>query len=88
MMDSSAVRARTAMCNQLLSDLMLYIDGEITADLCAAIERHLAECADCRALVDTTRRTMLLAHELPQPVLSAEAKQRLLAALDLSGNWG
>lgn len=66
------------MCHELLSELMAYIDGETAAEVCAAVERHLLECADCPVLVGTTRKTVLLVHELPRPALSAEARRRLL----------
>lgn len=73
----------TFICRELLSELSAYIDGEAAADVCAAIEGHLAACADCRALVDTMRKTMQLAHELPPPALTDAAKERLLLVLHL-----
>jgi anti-sigma factor RsiW len=75
-----------AMCRALLADLGAYLDSEATAEACAAIERHLAQCADCRALVDTLRKTVQLAHNLPHPALTAAARQRLLATLRLDGS--
>lgn len=71
------------VCHELLSELSAYIDGEATADICAAIERHLSGCADCRALVDTLRKTVQLAHQLPQPALTSAAQERLLLILQL-----
>lgn len=70
-------------CQHLLGDLSAYLDGEASAELCAEIERHLAGCADCRVMVDTLRKTILLYRELPPPDFSAEARQRLYKALDL-----
>ena len=68
-------------CQHLLADLSDYLDGEAAAEVCAEIERHLAECADCRAVVDTLRKTIYLYHTLPQPALSQDARARLIAAL-------
>ena len=71
------------LCDELLSQLSTYIDGEAAMDVCAALEQHLAECPDCRALVVTMRKTVQLAHELPPPALTNAAKGRLLLALRL-----
>ena len=70
-------------CEHLLDQLSDYIDGDAAAAVCAEIERHLAGCADCRAVVDTLRKTVYLYQALPQPELPAGARERLLAALSL-----
>ncbi len=70
-------------CKHLLGDLADYLDEAATAEVCAEIERHLADCADCRVVVDTLNKTILLYHELPQPDLPAGARERLYKALDL-----
>lgn len=74
---------QTTICLDLLAELDAYLDGEAPDEVCAAVERHLAQCADCRALVDTMRKTVQLAHELPQPALPAAARRRLLHLLEL-----
>ncbi len=68
-------------CEHLLDELSDYIDGEAATAICAEIERHLAGCADCRAVVDTLRKTVYLYQGLPQPEFPAGARERLLAAL-------
>ncbi|MDW8325396.1 MAG: zf-HC2 domain-containing protein [Anaerolineales bacterium] len=70
-------------CQHLLDGLSAYLDGEASAELCAEIERHLAGCADCRVMVDTLRKTVLLYRELPRPDFPAEARRRLYKALHL-----
>ncbi len=76
-------------CQHLLADLSDYIDGEAADSVCAEIERHLADCADCRAVVDTLRKTIYLYRQLPQPTLPESARARLIAAFtfaDASGS--
>lgn len=68
-------------CQHLLADLSDYIDGEAADAVCAEIERHLADCVDCRAVVDTLRKTIYLYRTLPQPTLPEAARTRLIAAL-------
>lgn len=39
---------------------MKYVAGELRADAAAVFEAHLAECPDCRAYLDSYRRTIAL----------------------------
>jgi anti-sigma factor RsiW len=71
-------------CKRLLNALSDYIDGEAPAELCVEIERHLAVCANCQALVNTLRKTISLYQELPQPEMLAGTRERLYATLGLS----
>lgn len=71
-------------CHHLLEELGEYLDGEAAAATCAEIERHLAECENCRAVVDTLRKTITLYRELPPPALSDAARARLYKTLSLS----
>ncbi len=72
------------ICNQLLADLSAYLDGEMSAELCTEIEHHLTGCEDCRVVVDTLRKTVLLYHDLPKPDLPAHVRKRLYKSLDLT----
>jgi anti-sigma factor RsiW len=84
----SAHGEHTPECQALLAELGDYIDGELEQTLCAEIEQHLAHCDDCRVLVDTTRKTVVLyrQHEQQSRVeLPAEITSRLLQALDEEG---
>ena len=68
----------------LLDELSDFLDGEAAAATCAEIERHLADCADCRVVVDTMRKTITLYHELPRQPMPEAARERLYKSLDLS----
>jgi anti-sigma factor RsiW len=50
-------------CQALLGSLSDYVDGSLSEDLCAAIERHVSECEDCHVVVDTLRKTISLYHD-------------------------
>jgi anti-sigma factor RsiW len=71
-------------CRELLDGLSAYIEGEASADLCAELERHLAECGDCRVVVDTLRQTIRLYRNLPPPAFPFEARERLYQSLELA----
>lgn len=49
--------------------LSAYLDGELAAADAAALERHLAECAECRDEVTGLREVRALLRALPQPAL-------------------
>jgi anti-sigma factor RsiW len=70
-------------CRHLLGELSAYLDGEAAEAVCAELERHLADRADCRVVVDTLRKTVLLYRTAPQPGLPEAARERLYKALDL-----
>jgi len=71
-------------CRHLLAELSAFLDGEAPAELCDEIERHLSDCGDCRVVVDTLRKTVLLYHDLPRSPLPPAARERLYKKLDLT----
>jgi anti-sigma factor RsiW len=68
----------------MLGNLSNYIDGELEAELCAEIEEHVAECVNCRIVVDTLKRTVTLYHDHGHEPLPDDVRRRLLATLDLT----
>ncbi len=73
-------------CRRWLDAIALYVDGDLEADLCRALEAHLQACPDCRVLVDTVRQTVYLyraAAREPIP-LPRDLRQRLFARLPQS----
>ncbi len=72
-------------CQDLLGSLSEYVDGTAQETLCAEIERHLAECDNCRVVVDTLRKTIYLVHSLDalgEP-LPEDVRTRLFHKLNL-----
>jgi anti-sigma factor (TIGR02949 family) len=73
-------------CKSLLGTLSDYVDGDLREELCREIEKHIAECEDCRIVVDTTRKTIDLVHasNYPQTDLPDEVRNRLFKRLNLA----
>ncbi len=72
-------------CKALLGSLSEYIDGELPADLCSEIEKHLAGCENCRVVLNTTRRTIDLV-QMPADnadALPKDIRERLFKRLNL-----
>jgi anti-sigma factor RsiW len=67
----------------MLDQLSSYIDGELEAALCAELEAHLDGCPDCRVMVDTMRKTIILYRAHASGELPADAKDRLYRVLKI-----
>lgn len=70
-------------CQTLLGDLSDYVDGSARDELCRTIEAHMAECPNCRVVVDTLKKTIYLVHASAETQLPGDVRQRLYKCLDL-----
>jgi len=73
-------------CPDVLTLFSRHLEGEISADLCAQMERHMEACGRCRGACESLKRTLALCHSappsrVPQSVQQAvrESLRRLLA---------
>jgi len=70
------------LCEQVLSELSNYLDGDLDPFLRGELEKHLQHCEDCRIVVSTTRKTVELfcgAEPLPLPADLQQALDQALA---------
>lgn len=70
-------------CHDLLGSLSDYLDGEARQELCRTIEAHIAECPNCRIVVDTLKKTIYLVHATATPELPNDVRERLYQTLEL-----
>jgi anti-sigma factor (TIGR02949 family) len=71
-------------CRKLLGSLSAYLDGELDESLCAALEKHMETCEDCRIVVDTLRKTVYLYHATSQnETLPSDIRARLYKSLNI-----
>ena len=71
-------------CQHLLGELSDYVDGELEEAMCEEIERHLADCENCRIVVDTLEKTVYLYRATAQETtVPEEVRQRLFHCLDI-----
>lgn len=70
-------------CGEMLGALSDYIDGELEERLCAEIEAHMRDCPDCKVMVDTFRKTIVLYRTHGQVEVPTDVQSRLYAVLDL-----
>ncbi len=64
-------------CRAIRRQLCEYLDGDLAPESVQEVQRHLAECSICTALLNTTRKTVELCRELATPRESERAAARL-----------
>jgi anti-sigma factor RsiW len=70
-------------CEALLGSLSEYIDGGLTPELCREIEKHLTSCDNCRAVLNTTKRSIDLVRESKDAPVPDVVRERLFKRLNL-----
>jgi anti-sigma factor RsiW len=72
-------------CRAQLAELFAYLDGELSAARCRAIERHLASCECCDGLAAGLRRAIAVCRasggERLPPRVRARAQARIARLL-------
>jgi anti-sigma factor RsiW len=71
-------------CRELLGQLSVYVDGELESALCTELEAHLANCPNCRIMVDTVRKTITLYRAQATTELPSDVEERLYRVLKLA----
>lgn len=70
-------------CKHLLGALSDYVDGTAQEELCRELERHLADCDNCRVVVDTLKKTVYLYQSNTDVDLPVAVRERLFKRLNL-----
>ncbi len=70
-------------CERYLRHLSEYVDGALGEKLCHEIEAHMAECENCRVVVNTLNKTIALYRRLPAPELPNAVREQLYRVLRL-----
>ncbi len=63
-------------CAAILANISAFLDGELAASDCAAIEAHCAGCRRCAPVVEGLRRTMGLCRSAGAVPLPDTVRQR------------
>jgi hypothetical protein len=64
-------------CKEAIDVLADYIESSLTAELAEELERHLLDCAPCRAYLRTYRKTREITGEVGRAPMPEEMRQRL-----------
>ena len=75
-----------AECRTVLAEIEAYLDGELDAVGCAAIERHCDECPSCASVVRGLQTTIGLCRDAglaPLPTsVRARAREQMIRLLE------
>jgi len=69
-------------CGAMLAGISAYLDGDLDATACQAIERHCGDCPRCAALVEGLRETIGLCREAGRTPLPEPVRQRAKASIE------
>ncbi len=68
-------------CVDYARDLNDYLDGTLGITLCREIEEHIGHCHNCRIMVDTMKRTVILCRDGVREKLPESLEQKLKGVL-------
>ncbi|MEZ5289813.1 MAG: zf-HC2 domain-containing protein [Vicinamibacterales bacterium] len=80
-------------CRDFVAHLGAYLEGDVAEELRAALEAHLATCATCQVVIDSSKKTFTivtdagefeLSRSLPDQV-TARIMQRIRTAPAIAG---
>lgn len=80
-MSRKAVSLKGRSCLRRLARLSAYLDRELPPSACDEIRRHMAGCEDCRTVLRTLKKTILLCRQAPTRPLSRAAVARARSAI-------
>jgi anti-sigma factor RsiW len=63
-------------CQEILAGISSYLDGDLDAAACEAIEKHCADCVRCAALVKGLRETVGLCRQTAAVPLPESVRRR------------
>ncbi|HML94347.1 MAG TPA: zf-HC2 domain-containing protein [Thermodesulfobacteriota bacterium] len=67
-----------AICRDVVENIMDYIDNELDLKTLRELEKHMGECPECKAFVDTYARMLDLSGKMKeQAFVTPEVRERL-----------
>jgi len=68
--------APSSECTAILAEISAYLDGELDAIACAAIEAHCSTCARCAPVLQGLQRTVGLCRQAARAPLPDDVRAR------------
>jgi len=69
-------------CKEVLANLSNYVDGDVSAELRAALEEHIAKCRRCRVVFDTTGKALKIVLDVEPFEVPLAVSARLYSRLE------
>lgn len=76
------LRAAPGTCPDVLALFSSHVEGQVSAEVCAEMERHLEACPRCKGACDSLKRTLSLCHAAaPEVQIPAAVQASVKVAL-------
>ncbi len=75
--------AKRVRCADVVQHLCGDLDEKIDSPACRALKKHLEECPNCTAYLDSLKKTITLYRQYPDPRPSAGRRKKLMSVLKL-----
>ncbi|HET6921818.1 MAG TPA: sigma-70 family RNA polymerase sigma factor [Anaeromyxobacteraceae bacterium] len=78
---AQAARGPEVACPDIVALFSRHLEGEISAGVCADMEKHLQGCELCRSRCDSLQRTLAMCRRAPLPEVPGPVQTRVKQAL-------
>ena len=69
-------------CKIFYEKISAYLDGELDAETCKNIDRHLKVCPKCLSCFESLKKTIEISRKFPREKVPKEIRERLRAVLE------
>jgi predicted anti-sigma-YlaC factor YlaD len=76
-------RVKIVHCKDVAKHLCENLDHQLNSLMCREIKKHLQECPNCTAYLDSLKKTISLYQSVSTPHLSSSVHKKLCAVLKL-----
>jgi predicted anti-sigma-YlaC factor YlaD len=76
-------RLKIVRCKDVAKHLCENLDQQLNSRLCREIKKHLQECPNCTAYLDSLKKTISMYRSVSTPRMPNSAHKRLYAVLKL-----
>jgi RNA polymerase sigma-70 factor (ECF subfamily) len=71
----------SSACPDVVRLFSQHLEGEIAPDVCARMEAHLTQCANCRGVCDSLKQVLASCRDMPTPTMPAAVEQSVRSAV-------
>lgn len=76
-------KKKTVRCPDVLDHICEELDARLTTAQCRELRRHLAQCPNCTAYLDSLKKTVRLYSSSPSKHAPSRLRKQLIATLKL-----
>ncbi|MBI4810802.1 MAG: hypothetical protein HY800_05055 [Ignavibacteriales bacterium] len=82
------MKKKAKNCKDVYNQICNNLDQKLDSPQCLKIKRHLEDCPNCAAYLDSLKKTITLYREYPKPQVPGTFHKKLFAMLNLPTTRG